>query len=167
MKLRFLVMLVLVTSFDAYADEFRNLSLGSDCGNIEMSEVSIGSSPQDTWRNEDGTYIFDGDFLGYQAKIIYDCSDNILYRGTYTIQPSDVETAEAIFAQLQQHFTAIHGTSPSSATSSMTQYPQAISAFDNKNEITLSWDQQSYLVGLVLNKSEASNPTILIYMVEK
>lgn len=167
MKLPFLVILMLTISFDAYSDDFRGLSLGSDCSSIEMNEVSVGSNPQEIWRNEDGTYIFDGDFLGYEAKIIYDCSNNILYRGTYTIQPSDIENADAIFAQLQQHFTAVHGTLPSAITLSTNQYAQGVSDVENKNELALSWDEQTYIVGLILNKSEDSNPIILIYMVEK
>lgn len=167
MKTPFSLIILSALCWSAQANEFRNITLGDNCSNIEINESSYGSIPKSTWKRENGEYIFEGNYQGYDAKIIYYCSNGTLIKGAYIIKSLGIDNSKLIFNELRQYLSTIHGDPIADTTKTNTQ--EVLEAFGisdvmKSNEAIVSWDKISYQVGLSLNDSADTKPIIMVYI---
>jgi len=170
MKLLQIVLLLLLVSPSVGAVEFRGLNIGDSCNDIPKNETNIGGSPRNTWRIEDGEYLYDGFVLGYKAIITYKCTDNIFTKGSYIIKSSGTKNASEIFFQLRSHFTAILGkvTFDSSSQAAREDMEKlGLTDIIKANESVVQWDTGDLITHLSLNDSADRKPIIMLLMYKK
>ena len=170
MKLLQIVLLFLLVSPSVGAVEFRGLNIGDSCSNILKNEMNIGGRPRDTWRIEDGEYLYEGFVLGYEAIITYKCTDNIFIKGSYIINSSGTKNASEIFFQLRSHFTAILGkvtfdSSSQDAREGMEKL--GLTDIIKAKETVIQWDTSDQITHLSLNDSADGKPIIMLLTYKK
>ena len=167
MKKLLLTIFLFISVVPAQANEFRSLKLGEYCSVIEANESSLGGTPKDLWRREDGEYIYEGYYEGYESTIIYSCREGKFFKGALVIKSQGPENSISMFIHLRQHFSSEFGvpvldTSDTNTKKEMKE--QDAPDLLKYNEAIVSWKNDSLQAGLSLNDSADSKPILLYYI---
>ena len=156
MKSIFTIMLLLLPLTNVTAAEFRGLTFGSSCNEIEGNEATKGGVLKEKQNATEGQYLYSGIYYGFEAKIVYQCVNQTLQQGMYIISNKPANTARSVFLAIRSELHNLYG-KPNMDTSDpdyiASLRAMGLNDLSDEKEIIISWEKQDYNVGMTFSDS--------------